>query len=173
MTQDNAMDVSPSWQDLDAWREAVLETWEQMPDRSSPGDLMALGNVVRSSPDYTARRHKSRVRALEADRDALAAHLARLTQPAVELATTVENEEELPLHKWALKCARLVPEILKAAKEAPATSLARLKAEWQAQALEDVANYLQYGEGKDSVNPPVSIRGRAIRLRCHAEEGES
>lgn len=164
MTQDNAMDVSPSWQELDAWREAVLETWEKMPDRPSPGDLMALGNVVRSSPDYTARRNQARVSALEAERDIALANLSaiRLALDAVRAAHTDDGADSAVANLERIIMNDAAPEHMR-----------RLKAQWQAEALEDVANYLQHGEGKGSVNPPVSIRGRAIRLRRHAEEGDT
>ena len=67
--------------------------------------------------------------AVERDRDALAANVARLACPAVELADTVENQEEVPLHKWALKCARMVRLVRRAAEDAPTASLARHDAE--------------------------------------------
>lgn len=53
--------------------------------------------------------------------DALAAHL----KLAIQLADTLENRDEIPLQKWALKCGYLVNKI----KHSPSTSLANCLAD--------------------------------------------
>lgn len=93
----------------------------------------------------------------------LEAHVERLReglhQAMIHWGSNVDDEDGTAYAECEKRC-----------DEAPACSLTHLKAEWQAEALEDVANYLQHGEGRDSVNPPVSIRGRAIRIRRSVEE---
>ena len=73
---------------------------------------------------------------LEAERDALADYGERLRAPAVELATTVENRDDLPLNKWALKCAHLVAQVHQAADKTPESSLVRSDEEKAVEAIE-------------------------------------
>lgn len=42
--------------ELAAWRDNVLDVWNNMPERPEAGDLMALGNVLRDSPEYGYKR---------------------------------------------------------------------------------------------------------------------
>lgn len=42
--------------ELAAWRDNVLELWASLPERPGPGELMALGNVLRDAPDYSYER---------------------------------------------------------------------------------------------------------------------
>jgi hypothetical protein len=62
---------------------------------------------------------------LQEQSDTLAAHINELSSNALALADACENKADLPLHKWAVKCAMLVSRVQASVKELPSTSLAR------------------------------------------------
>ncbi|WP_193090824.1 Mce/MlaD family protein [Halomonas colorata] len=86
------------------------------------------------------------VKELVEERDALAAHVEALSSNAVALANACENKTDLPLHKWAVKCAMLVNRVYKAAEEKPTTTLAR----HDANILREYADKLEADEAPDA-----------------------
>lgn len=83
---------------------------------------------------------------LEQERDALAAHVEALSSNAVALADACENKTDLPLHKWAVKCAMLVSRVYKAAEEKPTTTLRH----HDASILREYAEKLEADEAPDA-----------------------
>lgn len=158
MTQDNGMDCQPSWQELKAAHDKALvaaKYWQSRAEKAEKWNQDMVAKAAEDSDLAGYRKLCKMASKAEAERDSLKAHVERIN---------AEYEVGAPLGR--------LERIGAALNESPATSLARLKAEWQAEALEKAANYLQHGEGKDSVNPPVSLRGLAIRLRSKIEEND-
>jgi hypothetical protein len=95
------------------------------------GTTAELERVKKERDDWRrmSEQYKREAYAALERESALAAQLDGLRRPALALADAVENRDDLPLQKWALKCARLVSQVQKSGSESPTTSLARRKAE--------------------------------------------
>ncbi|WP_339118531.1 hypothetical protein [Halomonas sp. BMC6] len=80
---------------------------------------------------------------LQEQNDTLAAHMKELSSNALALAAACENKADLPLHKWAVKCAMLVSRVQASVNELPSTSLTRRDALKQEEALSRLGHLLQ------------------------------
>lgn len=99
------------------------------------------------------------VKKIKEERDALAAHVERMKH----LLDGVIESDLNGAHEWDAAVAKWL-------KEAPETSLDHLKAQWQAEALEEVADY----EEKVGVDYFYGfLNGRAQKIRRQAEGGEA
>lgn len=113
MSNDNGMDVMPSWQEL------------------------------------------------KAERDALAAHVERFESTITEVGEDCAQFGNIQDGTWNKIDAAL--------ESSPATSLARLKAEWQAEALDEVASLV---ERTGILANFGTLRMKAKELRRKAEESK-
>jgi septal ring factor EnvC (AmiA/AmiB activator) len=80
------------------------------------------------------RSHKAAIAGLQAERDALAAHVERLDDLSGRVLHECPNWPDSPQSVFLEMLAEL-------RSEAPTTSLARLKAQAKAEAFENLANY--------------------------------
>lgn len=95
-----------------------------------------------------------------------------MASKALELADTVENEKDLELHKWALRCARLVSQVRQLSAESPVASLAEhdaqlltaIKKKWSADL--DEREVVTKAELLDAVDHEISV------IRQQAQEAE-
>lgn len=108
----------------------------------------------------------------EAERDALAAHVGRLHRLLDELPDVMPVTPHLPM-------ARVKGDYLErvdvAVSDAPSYSLARLKAQWQADALENHAKAISRDNDSDDMISVEDVHDMlladASKLRRQAEEG--
>lgn len=99
-------------------------------------------NTGRRQPSPIVEQLQARVAYLEArlekageEGEAMAAYAERIKAEALWLADSCENEADLPLHKWALTCARSVSRVRQVADETPRTSLVNQRAEYPMQPI--------------------------------------
>jgi len=107
--------------------------------------------------------------AIAEERDTFAAQMERLRGPAAELAATVENREELPLQKWALKCARLVSQVQNAEAVTHFASLARHDAELMAKPFSGIQGCGDHG---CVIEKPTGA-GTNGGCRCHLDRSKA
>ena len=116
---------------------------------------------------------------LQEQSDTLAAHINELSSNALALADACENKADLPLHKWAVKCAMLVSRVQASVKELPSTGLARRDAlkeaetvEKWADCLESIIRLVEAEHSKDPNYPAIGAEGMgelAADMRTEAE----
>ncbi len=116
MSQDQGMDVSPSWQEL------------------------------------------------KDERDALSAHVERLREALIENKKLVYIKEGMKIEQARIHAETAVPRM------DPTTSLARLKAEWQAEVLYQLLYEARDAREADTVRAFARNRVRALRRKAEVEE---
>ena len=178
MTADNGMDVSPSWQELKDERDNLIHRLAKAEEEKQDNSALAhwAGWKTRAlkaeaerdalSRDLDAERYHRQ--AVERSEQAMAAYMERLHTAWRQYEDSEycsENEIKAEEQLYALM------------EEDPATSLARLKAEWQADALEALAGAIYSAPLKGECERWMGVAAMAMRheaenLRRQSKGGE-
>ena len=112
------------------------------------------------SPDAVEYVRADEVERIKSERDALAAHIERLRESAHKICDEFDDT-----------CG-LTQELRFTLAETPSTSLARLKAQWQAEALSEAASRIRCNQIRPYTSIENMVNGLADELRWQAEGDE-